>query len=151
MKSKSVISGLMAVCMVASTPVFAQHNDRGNNGNDQNQQGQGNNNGGHGQDRGNNNDHGNGNGNNGGGHHGGNDYRQAHNGYNGERGAGPRHDMRRGGRLSSEYRRNQYVVNAWRGHHLSAPPRGSHWVQTGSDYVLVGIATGLITQVMLNN
>jgi Ni/Co efflux regulator RcnB len=135
--------------MFASTSVFAQHNDHGNNGNGQDQQGQRNNDGGHAQDRGNYN--GNGDGNNGGGYHGGNNYRQAHNGYNGERGAGPRHDMRRGGRISSEYRRNQYVVNDWRGHHLSAPPRGEHWVQTGSDYVLVGIATGLITQVMLNN
>jgi Ni/Co efflux regulator RcnB len=59
--------------------------------------------------------------------------------------------MRRGARLSSEYRNRQYVVNDWRGHHLSAPPRGTQWVQAGSDYVLVGIATGIIAQVLLNN
>jgi Ni/Co efflux regulator RcnB len=34
---------------------------------------------------------------------------------------------------------------------LSAPPRGYHWVQTGSDYVLAGIATGVILQVILDN
>jgi len=69
-------------------------------------------------------------------------------GYN--RGAGPRHDLRRGGRLPSEYRNRQYVVNDWRGHRLSAPPRGYQWVQAGSDYVLVAAATGLIASIFLN-
>jgi len=67
------------------------------------------------------------------------------------RGAGPNHDFRRGERLPAEYRNRQYVVNDWRGHHLSAPPRGYHWVQTGADYVLVAIATGVIAQLLLNN
>jgi Ni/Co efflux regulator RcnB len=66
-------------------------------------------------------------------------------------GAGPYHNMHRGERLPSRYRSHQYVVNDWRGHHLKAPPRGYHWVQTGADYVLVGIATGLIADMMLNN
>ena len=65
------------------------------------------------------------------------------------RGAGPDHNFRRGGRLPSEYRNRQYVVNDWRGHHLSAPPRGYNWVQTGGDYVLVAIATGIIAQILL--
>jgi len=68
-----------------------------------------------------------------------------------DRGAGPRHDMRKGGRLPAEYRNRQYVVNDWRGHHLSAPPRGYQWVQTGSDYVLVAVATGIIASLLLNN
>lgn len=67
------------------------------------------------------------------------------------RGAGPNHDFRRGERLPAEYRNRQYVVDDWRGHHLSAPPRGYHWVQTGADYVLVAIATGVIVQLLLNN
>ena len=67
------------------------------------------------------------------------------------RGAGPRHDMRRGSRLSSEYRGSRYVVNDWRARRLSAPPRGQHWVRAGNDYVLAAIATGIITQVLLNN
>ncbi len=68
-----------------------------------------------------------------------------------ERGAGPNHDFRRGQRLPAEYRHRQYVVDDWRGHRLSAPPRGYHWVQTGGDYVLVGIATGVILQLFLSN
>jgi Ni/Co efflux regulator RcnB len=75
-------------------------------------------------------------------------YNDAH---GGERGAGPNHSYYRGGRLPSEYRTRQYVVDDWRGHRLSAPPRGYHWVQTGGDYVLVAIATGVILQLLLNN
>lgn len=67
------------------------------------------------------------------------------------RGAGPRHDLRKGGRLPSEYRNRQYVVDDWRGHRLSAPPRGHHWVQTGNDYVLTAIATGVIANIILGN
>jgi len=77
-----------------------------------------------------------------------------HRGYRGpmaqNRGAGPNHDMRKGGRLPPNYRSNQYVVNDWRGHHLNAPPRGYHWVQTGNDYVLAAVATGLIASILLN-
>ena len=47
-------------------------------------------------------------------------------------------------RLPVEYRSRQYVVDDWRGHRLIAPPYGYHWVQTGGDYVLIAIATGLI-------
>jgi Ni/Co efflux regulator RcnB len=66
------------------------------------------------------------------------------------RGAGPNHDMRKGGRLPSQYRNRQYVVNDWRGHHLNAPPRGYQWVQAGGDYVLVAAATGLIASILLS-
>jgi Ni/Co efflux regulator RcnB len=67
------------------------------------------------------------------------------------RGGGPRHDLRRGQRLSQEYRASRYVVSDWRARHLSAPPRGHHWVRAGNDYVLAAIATGIIAQVLLNN
>jgi Ni/Co efflux regulator RcnB len=67
------------------------------------------------------------------------------------RGGGPRHDLRRGQRLSKEYRDNRYVVSDWRARRLSAPPRGQHWVRTGNDYALAAIATGIIAQVMLSN
>lgn len=67
-----------------------------------------------------------------------------------ERGAGPDHEFHKGDRLPLEYRHKQYVVDDWRGHRLSAPPRGYHWVQTGGDYVLVAIATGIILQILLN-
>jgi Ni/Co efflux regulator RcnB len=71
--------------------------------------------------------------------------------HHGERGAGPDHRFYRGDRLPMEYRGRSYVVNDWRGHRLSAPPRGYHWVQTGGDYVLVAITTGVILQLLLNN
>ena len=66
------------------------------------------------------------------------------------RGAGPNHEWHRGGRIPAEYRDRQYVVDDWRGHHLSAPPRGYHWVQAGSDYVLVAVATGVILDSLLS-
>ncbi len=122
MNSKAVVSAILAVSMATAGFAFADdRNDRGRN--DQAQRG------GH-QDRG-----------------------RANNNYDrrDERGAGPNHDFRRGQRLPAEYRSRQYVVNDWRGHHLSAPPRGYHWVQTGGDYVLVAIATGVILQLLLNN
>ena len=68
-----------------------------------------------------------------------------------ERGAGPEHNFYSGGRLPNEYRGRQYVVDDWRGHHLSAPPRGYHWVQAGGDYVLAAIATGVIVSILLNS
>jgi Ni/Co efflux regulator RcnB len=76
-----------------------------------------------------------------------------HDGYRHDdyRGAGPRHEFYRGGRLPAEYRGRTYVVNDWRGHNLSAPPRGYHWVQSGSDYVLAAVATGVILDVLLSN
>jgi len=69
----------------------------------------------------------------------------------GERGAGPDHSYYRGERMPPQYRTRQYIVEDWRGHHLSAPPRGYHWVQSGGDYILVAIATGIILQLLLNN
>ena len=66
------------------------------------------------------------------------------------RGAGPDHRYHKGDRLPKEWRSHQYVVNDWRGHHLKQPPRGYHWVQSGTDYILVAIATGVIAQIILN-
>jgi Ni/Co efflux regulator RcnB len=68
-----------------------------------------------------------------------------------EHGAGPHREFHRGDRLPPEYRNRQYVVDDWRGHHLSRPPRGYHWVQAGGDYVLVAIGSGIVLQFMLNN
>ena len=66
------------------------------------------------------------------------------------RGAGPDHRWHRGDRLPPHYRSRHYVVNNWRVHHLSTPPRGYHWVQYGGDYLLVAIATGVIAQLILS-
>lgn len=67
------------------------------------------------------------------------------------RGVGPGYAYYPGVRLPPPYRTRQYVVEDWRGHRLSAPPRGYHWVQSGSDYLLVAITTGIILQLLLGN
>lgn len=66
-------------------------------------------------------------------------------------GAGPDHNWVKGGRVPQQYRGYQYVVNDWRGHGLKQPPRGHQWVQYGSDYLLVAIASGVIAQLILGN
>ena len=72
-------------------------------------------------------------------------------GYRGHgRGAGPQHAWYRGDRLPTYYRSRSYVVDDWRGHHLYAPPQGYHWVQSGGDYLLVAVATGIIASILLN-
>ena len=137
MKNKIIISTIMALSLAVGGSAFAKDNDRGNghghNGHSQNN--------GHGPDRG---------------HDNRSDYRGKHarghdNGRHEGRGAGPRHDFYKGSRISHEYRSRQYVVNDWRGHHLHAPPRGYQWVQTGPDYVLIAITTGIIAQIVLSN
>ncbi len=79
------------------------------------------------------------------------EHRQNDNSRRDERGAGPEHEFHRGDRLPPQYHNRQYVVDDWRGHHLREPPRGYHWVQSGSDYVLVAIATGVILNLMLSH
>jgi len=59
--------------------------------------------------------------------------------------------FQRGRYIPQEYRSRQYVVVNHHQHRLYAPPRGQQWVQVGSDYVLVAIATGLIINLMLSN
>ena len=59
--------------------------------------------------------------------------------------------FQRGRYIPVEYRNHQYVVVNPYQHRLYAPPRGQQWVQVGSDYVLVAIATGLIVNLILNN
>lgn len=70
---------------------------------------------------------------------------------NGRRGGGPEHNWYKGSRVPPQYRSQHYVVNDWRGHRLSAPPRGYHWIQNGGDYLLVAIATGVIASMVLGN
>ncbi|MGQ2920894.1 MAG: RcnB family protein [Hydrogenophaga sp.] len=60
-------------------------------------------------------------------------------------------EFRRGGYIPYEYRNRQYVVVNPQQYRLAPPPRGHHWVQVGTDYVLVAIATGLIANLILNN
>jgi len=65
------------------------------------------------------------------------------------RGVGPDHRWQRGDRVPRQYWGPRYVVTDWRGHHLSEPPRGYHWVQVNGDYVLAAVATGIILDTLL--
>ncbi|PWF39071.1 hypothetical protein C7C56_027575 [Massilia glaciei] len=53
-------------------------------------------------------------------------------------------------RMSQYHQNDYYVVSDYRRHRLHAPQHGYHWVQSGNDFALVAIATGLIAQVLLN-
>ena len=53
--------------------------------------------------------------------------------------------------LPVELRQRYYVVSNWHAHRLSAPPRGYHWVQVGSDYVLAAVATGIIAHLIFGS
>ena len=58
---------------------------------------------------------------------------------------------RRGDRLPSYYA-GRYRQVDYRREHLRAPPRGYHYVRDDrGDYLLVGIATGVILSILLNN
>ena len=52
-----------------------------------------------------------------------------------------------GSPLPTHFRQRQYVVRDYAAHGLPRPPRSHHWVQVGPDYVLVGIASRLITHI----
>ncbi|MBB3607713.1 RcnB family protein [Rhizobium sp. BK602] len=51
-----------------------------------------------------------------------------------------------GRRLSASDRRRAASVD-YRHHHLSAPPRGYHWVRIKNNFLLVGMTSGLISKV----
>lgn len=64
---------------------------------------------------------------------------------------GYRH-WRRGDRLPAYYRDHYYVVRDYDRYRLRPPPRGYHYVRDDrGDYLLVGIATGIILGVILAN
>ena len=130
MKNKTVIAAVMTLCLAISGTAMADGHGRGH----QNDRAHGEqcDNPGQGHGRGHDGDH---------------DEDQGR--FHG-RGAGPRHDLHKGQHLPHEYRSRQYVVDDWRDHRLSAPPRGYHWVQTGGDYALVAIGSGIIFNIMLN-
>jgi Ni/Co efflux regulator RcnB len=123
MKSKALVSAVMVLAMATSGLAFAQgKSDRDDRRNDRRPDVR----------------------------HDNRDFGKGHNDHmrNG-RGAGPGHQYYQGDRFPSEYRNRSYVVSDWRGHNLSAPPRGYQWVQSGNDYVMVAIATGIIAQLLL--
>lgn len=143
MKSTAIVSAILAACMLTGSLAIAQgdapfdNRNRSDRGQREDMR-----------DRGNNNQRPSYRGNT---RNNGRGYDQQQRFDRGERGAGPDHSYYRGERMPPQYRTRQYIVEDWRGHHLSAPPRGYHWVQSGGDYVLVAIATGIILQLLLNN
>ena len=143
MKSKALVSVVMALTMATSTLAFAQgnsnHGDRGDRGDR----------GARGDDRGRGDERSNDRSNRDF-RHDNRDFGRSHNEYKSRgRGAGPGNAYYQGDRFPAEYRNRSYYVNDWRGHNLSAPPRGYQWVQSGNDYVLIAIASGIIAQLIL--
>jgi len=59
------------------------------------------------------------------------------------------HRWQRGGYLPRQYLSGNYYVNNWQAYPgLYAPPYGYQWVDTGGDFVLAAIATGLIVNLL---
>ena len=54
------------------------------------------------------------------------------------------------GKTFGYYHGNRYVVRDWQHDHLSQPSYGYEWVQDGDQCVLIAIATGIVTDVILN-
>lgn len=75
----------------------------------------------------------------------GNDHRRY-----GYRDGGPRNYGRPHWQRGHRYNGPVYVVRDYGHYHLRRPPRGYHWVRSNSDYLLVGIATGIILDMALH-
>ncbi|MGI4983803.1 MAG: RcnB family protein [Janthinobacterium lividum] len=149
---KKIISSIAMTAALASSAVYAQQGPdqgpggNGNHGGDRGGPGQGQMHGGPGQMRGDPEQM-----------RGGPDHMHGGPGMRADRGGpgdggwqgGPGGEWRhRGGRLPGDYRDRQYVVDDWRGYDLQPPPRGYHWVGVGGDYLLVAIASGVISQII---
>jgi Ni/Co efflux regulator RcnB len=84
-----------------------------------------------------------------GGNHRGDRYEQSYGGrYDDHRGPQKQVQKKRqhwskGQRVPKEYRRNV----DYRRHNLKAPPRGYQWVENDGQYLMIGIATGLIAAI----
>ncbi len=61
------------------------------------------------------------------------------------------HDFRRGHPAPRRYRGDDYRVNDWRDRGLYEPPRGQHWAYIDGNYVLIAVATGVITSIILGS
>ena len=62
--------------------------------------------------------------------------------------AGPRH-YARGERLAADHRGDR--VPDYRKHGLKPPPRGHEWRRVDNQYVLIAVATGVISSVIANS
>lgn len=68
------------------------------------------------------------------------------------RGWGPPPHVRwsRGDVLPHHYRKPYYVVHDWRSRRYAPPPRGYQWMRVDGETLLVGIATGMILQSIID-
>ncbi|MBK5004581.1 RcnB family protein [Pseudomonas sp. S32] len=60
----------------------------------------------------------------------------------------PHQQWQRGRVVEPQYRDDRYWVTDWRARQLSAPPPDHRWLRINGDYVLVAIATGVITSIL---
>jgi len=60
-------------------------------------------------------------------------------------------NWRKGDRFDQRYARNYHVISNPGRYKLRPAPRGYRWVQSGNDAVLVGIASGIISSVLVNS
>lgn len=61
------------------------------------------------------------------------------------------HDFRRGHPAPPRFRGDEYRVHDWRGHGLREPSRGEYWAYVDGNYVLIAVATGVITSIILDS
>lgn len=59
--------------------------------------------------------------------------------------------FKRGDRAPHHFRGHRYHVYNWNAHGLTPPPHGHHWAKIGNDFVLIAVATGVITTIILNH
>lgn len=57
-------------------------------------------------------------------------------------------DFRKGRPLPEKYRGEGYQVNDWHQRGLKQPPAGHRWQNIDGNYVLIAVATGVITSVI---
>lgn len=49
------------------------------------------------------------------------------------------------------YHGNRYVVHNYSYYRLRPPPPGYQWVQNGGQFVMIAVATGLVTEIIVNS
>ena len=59
-----------------------------------------------------------------------------------------KHRWVRGHRMTPAERRRMAEIRDYRRYRLSAPPRGYRWVRADNDFLLVGIASGVISSII---
>ena len=62
----------------------------------------------------------------------------------------PRYDRHPRWERGHRYNGPVYVVRDYGHYRLRPPPRGYHWVRSNNDYLLIGIATGVILDMALH-